>query len=263
MRLKFHKYHGTGNDFIMIDDRSGAVPPDFTGLIPGLCHRHFGIGADGVILLRAHPDADFEMVYYNPDGSQSLCGNGSRCAVAFAKQLGIFTGDSCQFMAYDGLHFAHIEGEQVHFKLSDNQNLERLEQDFFVDTGSPHYVKIVEDLEQHPVVVEGRQLRNTPRFLPGGTNVNFITLDKSKNAFHIRTYERGVEDETLSCGTGITAAALVAAQFGMQSPIAVHARGGDLQVAFQTTDGHFFTELFLIGPARMVFAGEIDIHQRK
>lgn len=257
MRLHFYKYHGTGNDFIMLDDREGQWSDDAGSLIPRLCDRHFGIGSDGLILIRNHEEADFEMVYFNPDGSQSLCGNGSRCAVAFAKDIGIIKGDSTTFMAYDGLHFAQFEGALVHLKMADNDSLEALENDFFADTGSPHYVQVVDNLPQFPVVEQGRAIRYSPPFSPGGTNVNFISLDKAANGLSIRTYERGVEDETLSCGTGITAAALVAAQKGLQSPVHIHARGGNLQVAFQQ-DGQRFTNLYLIGPAKFVFEGHID-----
>jgi diaminopimelate epimerase len=257
MRLHFYKYHGTGNDFIMIDDREGHWLEDPVALVPRLCDRHFGIGSDGLILIRNHQKVDFEMVYFNPDGSQSLCGNGSRCAVAFARDLGIISGESATFLAYDGFHFARIEGELIHLKMADNDNLQALEGNFFVDTGSPHYIQVVEDLAQWPVVEKGRAIRNAPQFSPGGTNVNFISLDPPSNGLTIRTYERGVENETLSCGTGITAAALVAARKGLHSPVHIHARGGELKVAFQK-EGPLFTELFLIGPAKFVFDGHID-----
>lgn len=244
----------------MIDDREGHWPAQAVSLVPRLCDRHFGIGSDGLILIRNHPEADFEMVYFNPDGSQSLCGNGSRCAVAFARDIGIIQGESTTFMAYDGLHFAHFEGELIHLKMADNDSLQAVEQDYFADTGSPHYVRVVDDLAEFPVVDQGRAIRYAPRFSPGGTNVNFISLNKIGNRLSIRTYERGVENETLSCGTGITAAALVAANKGLQSPVHVQARGGNLQVAFEK-DGSRFINLYLIGPAKFVFEGHIDTDQ--
>jgi diaminopimelate epimerase len=258
MSIAFFKYHGTGNDFIMIDDRDMALGSDFINQIPRLCHRHFGIGADGVILIRNHADYDFEMVYFNPDGSQSLCGNGSRCAVAFAKYLGMISGLETRFLAFDGPHYAKIDGEVIHLSMADNDNLRSLREDFFANTGSPHFVRVVRDLDTCPVVPEGRKIRYDDQFGAGGTNVNFISIDKEKNTLEIRTYERGVEDETWSCGTGITAASLAASRLGLKSPVDILAKGGRLSVSFDTDDSGCFKNIFLIGPAKFVFSGTIS-----
>ncbi|GJM28018.1 MAG: diaminopimelate epimerase [Cyclobacteriaceae bacterium] len=253
--INFHKYQGTGNDFIMIDDRMNGFDLSRIDLISRWCDRKFGIGADGVILIRDHPDYDFEMVYFNPDGTQSLCGNGSRCAVRFAESLGIVSA-SCKFMAVDGLHEGQIQGEQIRIKMHNVDTLLKTEEDYFVDTGSPHYVTLVKELANVDVVKEGRTIRNNPRFLPGGTNVNFV---QPKNGqVLVRTYERGVEDETLSCGTGVTAVALVMAAQGFESPVNISAAGGDLQVSFIKTPDKGYTEVYLSGPAEKVFEGIIQ-----
>jgi len=258
MTIPFYKYHGTGNDFIMIDNREGLLGPAFRNQIPALCHRHFGIGADGVILIQLHSDYDFEMVYYNPDGSQSLCGNGSRCAVAFARELKMVK-DKAIFLAYDGEHSAFIKDELIYLSMTDIEKVDTLEEDFFVNTGSPHYIKLVQSIQNFDVLTQGRKIRNSEPFEPNGTNVNFIELHVDDNSLHIRTYERGVEDETMSCGTGVTAAALIAAKLGFHSPVNVHAQGGNLQVSFHENAGGSYSDIHLIGPAVKVFQGEIEL----
>ncbi|MFC2187494.1 diaminopimelate epimerase [Peijinzhouia sedimentorum] len=258
MTIPFYKYHGTGNDFIMIDNREGLLGPAFRNQIPMLCHRHFGIGADGVILIQLHRDYDFEMVYYNPDGSQSLCGNGSRCAVAFARDLKMIK-DKAIFLAYDGEHSAFIENDQIHLSMADIEKVDTIADDYFVNTGSPHYIKLVQSIQNFDVVGNGRKIRYTEAFEPNGTNVNFVELHVDDNALHIRTYERGVEDETMSCGTGVTAAALTASELGFQSPVSVHAQGGDLQVSFEKDAGGIYSNIYLIGPAVKVFQGDIEL----
>lgn len=203
--ISFFKYQGTGNDFVMIDNRENVFPKDDLSLITKLCDRRFGIGADGVILIENTESSDFEMVYFNPDGSQSLCGNGSRCAVMFANQLGIIE-DKTKFMAIDGEHEAHIKEGRVHLLMHDVNEVEQIGEDFLIDTGSPHYIKYVTDLDQKDMIAEGRAIRYSDRFKAAGVNVNLI--EKQDDGLKIRTYERGVEGETLSCGTGCTAAAL-------------------------------------------------------
>lgn len=252
--VSFHKYQGTGNDFVMIDDREEQFPLHDLDLVARLCHRKFGIGADGVILIRNHAQYDFEMIYFNPDGSQSLCGNGSRCAVMFARHLGIIQ-DRVEFLAIDGPHQAFIDDQLVHLKMSDVPNIERTQQDYFVDTGSPHHVLFVEDVSNTAVHEQGRAIRNAPQYQPHGTNVNFV--ETKDDHLKVRTYERGVEDETLSCGTGVTAVALVSSLKGFNSPVSLETAGGELKVSFSPTDNGF-ADIYLIGPARAVFSGTFD-----
>ncbi len=254
MKISFTKYQGTGNDFVVIDNRSGHFPKTDRKVIARLCDRRFGIGADGLMLIEDHEQLDFRMIYFNSDGSQSLCGNGSRCAVSFARTLSII-GDSTHFETTDGVHDAFFEGNRVHFHLHDVGSLEKIGSDFFIDTGSPHYVRFVEDIEEVDVVREGREIRYSSAYAPGGTNVNFVEAGDPLKA---RTYERGVEAETLSCGTGVTAVAIAAASAGRPSPVHISTRGGDLSVSFRK-EGDTFTDLYLSGPATRVFAGEVDI----
>ena len=250
--INFFKYQGTGNDFIMIDDRAAEFDVHNLQLIEKLCHRRFGIGADGVILIREHPDFDFEMIYFNPDGSQSLCGNGSRCAVRFAQKLGMIK-DRCKFLAVDGPHEGSIVNGTIHIRMPDVGGIQHKDQSYFVDTGSPHHVEFVPGIAQWEVVEKGRKIRNS--YGPQGSNVNFVEL--AEKYVHVRTYERGVEDETLSCGTGVTAVAMVLAEKGHESPITINTSGGELQVAFEYHQGGF-TDVFLIGPAQEVFAGTFE-----
>ncbi len=260
MQITFFKYQGTGNDFILIDNRKGIA--SLTGeQIAQMCHRRFGIGADGLILLETEPGVDFRMVYFNSDGnSSSLCGNGGRCIVAFAKHLGIVTSKA-RFMAVDGLHEAMIDEEdRISLKMQDVKNMEIGPDFFFLDTGSPHYVRLVEGLESYDVVGEGRKVRNSARFEEAGTNVNF--LEKVDDEVFVRTYERGVEDETYSCGTGVTAAALVAAVRGLstnRNSCTVRTLGGNLEVTFEKVLEHNFYNIWLKGPARLVYTGDIAL----
>jgi diaminopimelate epimerase len=243
--LSFYKYQGTGNDFIMIDNRAQIFNKD-NFLISRLCDRKFGIGADGLILLEKHPECDFEMIYFNPDGSQSLCGNGSRCAVKFAHKLGIIS-DQTLFKAIDGFHEAFILNNLVHLKMSDVNEITFLDPDVFINTGSPHHISFKKNLADVDVLKEGRNIRYSNRYNQNGTNVNFVDLHDD-NSISIRTYERGVESETLSCGTGAVAASLAAATLG-----------GELQVSFKKVDEQKFEDIFLIGPAELVFTGTFKI----
>ena len=255
--LHFYKYQGTGNDFVMLDNREQQFDRKNIALVKQLCHRKYGIGADGLILIENHPNADFEMVYYNSDGSQSLCGNGSRCAVHFARFLGIIE-DNAQFIAIDGLHEAYMIKEQVFLRMHNVNKVERYEEDMFINTGSPHYIRFVKELTKVNMVEEGRKIRNSDIFKKEGTNVNFAEPTE-EGKLYVRTYERGVEDETLSCGTGVTAVALASSYLGYKSPIKLVTPGGQLQVAFNVKGEESFTDIYLSGPATMVFAGKIKV----
>ncbi len=255
MHLDFYKYQGTGNDFVMIDDRALVFPMENKKLIGHLCDRKMGIGADGVILIQNHPDLDFKMVYFNPDGSQSLCGNGSRCAIAFAKALGIIK-EKTVFETTDGVHDAFFDGDIVHFHLHDVKEVSQFGQDWFINTGSPHYVKIVESTDKVDIIPEGSSIRYSDRF-EGGTNVNFV--EKTKDGIVVRTYERGVENETLSCGTGVTACAIASSFFNYESPVKVATKGGELTVSFDQTENNTFENIYLAGPAKFVFKGNIEL----
>ncbi len=254
MELKFYKYQGTGNDFVMVDNRAGVFDITNTSLVAKLCHRRFGIGADGFILLENEPGFDFKMVYFNSDGNQSsMCGNGGRCLVQFAHDLGVI-GDRTCFLATDGPHDAYLEKGLVHLKMIDVDQIEKNEDHFYMNTGSPHYVTSVKDIKTYPVFEEGREIRYNSRFKEKGTNVNFT--EKKGDLLYVRTYERGVEDETYSCGTGVTAAALAASYSGMLSPVRIHTLGGELSISFKKTETGF-NEIYLIGPALRVFEGTI------
>lgn len=258
-QLEFYKYQGTGNDFILIDNRQQAFDRKNLKLVKSLCHRRYGIGADGLILIENHPDADFEMVYFNSDGSQSLCGNGSRCAVHFARQLGII-GDNAQFVAIDGLHEAYMIKEQVYLRMHNVNKVERFEEDMFIHTGSPHYIRFVKELTKVNVPEEGRKIRHSDLFKTEGTNVNFVEPTEEGKVY-VRTYERGVEDETLSCGTGVTAVALACSYLGYQSPVKLVTPGGQLQVAFKPAGEDSFSDIYLSGPATFVFKGSIPLEK--
>ncbi|GHA70080.1 diaminopimelate epimerase [Pontibacter akesuensis] len=260
MAISFYKYQGTGNDFVMVDNRKHNFPADDEALVKSLCDRRTGVGADGLILLQNHPDYDFEMVYYNADGRVgSMCGNGARCTVRFARQLGVIEDVAC-FLAADGEHQASVERDLIQLKMHDVKEVEQIGEDFYLNTGSPHYVRFVEDVELLDVYEEGRAIRYNERFNEVGTNVNFVQR-LSDNEIFVRTYERGVEDETLSCGTGVTAAALVAGMKGMQSPVKVKVLGGELQVAFEQHETGGFKHIYLMGPARQVFSGTVPLQQ--
>ena len=255
MEIPFTKYQGTGNDFVLIDNREGLFPRNDLNLIKKLCDRKFGIGADGLMLIQSAKDADFQMVYFNADGSESLCGNGSRCSIHFARTLGIID-DHTAFITTDGAHQAFFKEDWVHFQLHDINSVQEQGEDYFVENGSPHHIQFVDDLEHCDVVTTGREIRFSEQYQPSGTNVNFVQIESE--GISVRTYERGVEDETLSCGTGVTAAAIVAAMKGMRSPIRIKTRGGKLQVTFEK-DGDTFKNIFLAGPATPVFKGKIEI----
>lgn len=257
MNLKFVKYQATGNDFILIDNRDGKIVLSQQQIIQ-LCDRKFGIGADGLILIEQSADAPFHVNYYNSDGSQSLCGNGSRAAVSFAASLTLLK-DKTSFIAYDGLHDAELMPSGiVHLRMNDTRPVDASSEDLFVNTGSPHVIRFVTNIQNYPVFEEGRKVRYSDTYKPGGTNVNFVEL-QDNNTLFVRTYERGVENETLSCGTGVTAAALAATTQGYTSPVKIKTLGGELSVAFKKGVNAEFTDIYLIGPAQKVFEGEIAL----
>jgi diaminopimelate epimerase len=276
--MKFWKYQGAGNDFVMVDQRSQRwlTRADQTR-IAQLCDRRFGIGADGLILLELCNGYDFEMIYFNADGREStMCGNGGRCIAAFAHHLGL-VNDQCKFLAIDGPHEATIlPGRNaavalprpsdlcwVELHMTDVDSVEQHDGTFVLNTGSPHYVRFVENLSDLNMIAEGRAVRYSERWKNNGINVNFCSTGRQQKGINIRTYERGVEDETLACGTGVTAAAISAfirqnEPFGeFETP--VHAQGGDLSVRFTAQPDGRFTDIWLCGPAMRVFEGSIDI----
>lgn len=255
MQFTFYKYQGTGNDFVIIDNRQDIFPKNDTKLIAHICDRKFGIGADGLILLENHPKLDFKMVYYNADGNQSsMCGNGGRCLVHFAKFLGIITSEAT-FEAIDGAHRADISEEgTVSLKMNDVVKINREKDYIFLDTGSPHHISLCDTLDTFNVQAEGAKLRHN-LYGKEGANINFVK-PLNDNNFAVRTYERGVEAETLSCGTGVTAVALAMhhSDKTQAEEVVLHTPGGQLKVRFQKTDGGY-NEIYLIGPAVQVFKG--------
>jgi diaminopimelate epimerase len=255
MPIKFFKYQSTGNDFVLIDNRENLFPSENKALIQKLCDRKFGIGADGLILLAGSEMADFDMQYYNANGSLgSFCGNGSRAIVSFAQYLGIVK-DTANFEAYDGLHEATISEDIIKVKMADVQNGRQLLNGTFIDTGSPHYIEFADNLDNIDVEQRGRAVRNLAIFEPDGSNINYVEkLGQGK--IRVRTYERGVEHETLSCGTGVTAAAIIAATSNEENIVAISTLGGELKVKFESTDGGYHN-IWLSGPTEMVFTGEL------
>ena len=258
MQIEFYKYQGTGNDFVMIDNRKNVFDKANLKAVQQLCDRRFGVGADGLILIENIEDLDFNMIYFNADGTQSFCGNGSRCAVAFAKHLGVIEKQA-MFLSTDGEHEAWInDAGEVSLKMHDVENIEKGEGYYFINTGSPHYIVKVDDVAAINVKEAGAVIRYNERFKAEGTNVNFVKF--ADGELDIRTYERGVEDETLSCGTGVTAAALSLVDVNKLTSgvIYVNAAGGNLKVGFKR-DGNVFSDIWLIGPAQYVFKGSIEI----
>ena len=263
MDLQFYKYQGTGNDFVMIDDRNGLFDADNHELIALLCNRRFGVGSDGLILLQQVDGYDFRMVYFNADGYEgSMCGNGGRCTVAFAYDLGIFTTET-SFIAVDGPHEAtrHTDGI-IDLKMIDLDTFNKDGEAYFMNTGSPHHVDFVDDLTKFDVIGTGSAIRNDLKRYPEGTNVNFV--ETLTNGIEVATYERGVEDETLSCGTGVTASCIAFHQTymlgtaGKNIEIPVVVKGGQLKVKFDTADNKY-SNIWLCGPALRVFEGTFKI----
>lgn len=261
MKIHFYKYQGAGNDFILVDNRKNTVNHHDAKLIAGLCDRRFGIGADGIMFLQDKEGYDFEMVYYNADGQpSSMCGNGGRCIVAFAKFLGLIDTET-DFLAVDGPHHAKISetGNWVSLQMIDVDTVNMDNEAYVLNTGSPHYVTFATDLANKNVYADGYAIRNNDTYKANGINVNFV--EPAKTGYFVRTFERGVEDETYACGTGVTAVALAMAKHynqtgNIQTPIKV--LGGDLNIRFNY-DGNRFSDIFLEGPAKLVFEGDVEI----
>jgi diaminopimelate epimerase len=259
MSIPFVKYSGTGNDFICIDDRNLNFPHGNISVIQTMCDRHFGIGSDGLMLIRHHSDCDFEMIFFNPDGSKSLCGNGSRCSVHFARQLGLAKTEG-KFTTTDGIHhYQFIEDKIVEISMSNVAEVSQIKEMDFVNTGSPHLIVPMRGLEEFDILTEGRKWRYDECFEElGGTNVNFVKVLNS-DSLEMRTYERGVENETLSCGTGVTAAALSHKKNKSGTHrVDVHTKGGKLSVSFENNE-RGFSNIRLLGPVLRIFEGVYDV----
>lgn len=258
--MQFYKYQGTGNDFVMIDNRQNQFPKNNTKLIEQLCDRRFGIGADGLILLENDAEFDFKMVYYNSDGNESsMCGNGGRCIVAFANKLGIIN-NKATFMAIDGLHYATIDSNGVISLQMKDVDTISIQPDYcFLNTGSPHHVVMVTNLQNYDVKNNGAKIRYSNLYGKAGSNVNFVE-QIDQDHFAVRTYERGVEDETLSCGTGATAVAIAMHATGKTATnkVDITVQGGSLKVTFDNNNG-LYQQVYLIGTATYVYEGTIKI----
>ena len=261
MTLHFFKYQGTGNDFVVADNRDGRYNTITTDQIRRLCDRRFGIGADGFMLLSNKEGFDFEMTYYNSDGRQgTMCGNGGRCIVKFTYQLGIHR-ETYHFLAVDGPHDAEIDPDgTVSLRIKDVDRIQKIHGDFVLNTGSPHYVKLVNDVMDLDVYKKGRDIRFSKDYEEQGINVNFVEQLEDVDHILVRTYERGVEEETYSCGTGVTAAALVCYhnENGFND-VAVKTLGGNLSVEYDRLEDDRYTNIWLCGPAQMVYEGEVAI----
>ena len=257
--IPFTKYQGTGNDFIMIDERNLPKPLLSIDTIKKLCNRRFGVGADGLIIIRKDEHLDFYVDYYNADGTQSFCGNGARCSVKFAQEIGLI-GIACHFNAIDGSHEATINGNgDVKLLMSPVKHVEMEEnQSYITDTGSPHYIRFVEDIEAIDIVDFGKSIRFSERYKQLGINVN--TAEIKENCILVKTYERGVEDETYSCGTGVTAVALAAALNNEKNKgcTAIQTKGGTLRVHWEKT-ALGFDNIYLEAPANKVYEGHVEI----
>ena len=259
MKINFFKYQGAGNDFILIDHTQSPLKNIDNKLIEQLCHRRFGVGADGLMFITRHKEYDFEMLYFNADGQAgSMCGNGGRCIVAFAKHLGIIDRET-NFLAVDGPHYARISenGEWIDLQMIDVDTITNDGEAYVLNTGSPHYVAFQEELDQYDVYQNGKAIRNNSTYQEKGINVNFVE-DKGDHLF-VRTYERGVEDETYACGTGVTAVAMAVAKHKNQTghiTTDIRVLGGNIKIEFDF-DGKSFTNVFLCGPAKLVFEGAV------
>lgn len=258
MKISFSKYHGTGNDFVILDNRDGSYSSLNLEQIKFICDRRFGIGSDGLMMLENAEGYDFKMRYFNADGKEgSMCGNGGRCLVQFAKDCGIVKS-TYHFIASDGPHEAIIlESGLIKLKMQDVEGVEEHQQYKILNTGSPHFIQYVDHLDAFDVYKEGKAIRYSDTFKEEGINVNFVT--RLSDGIRIRTYERGVEDETLSCGTGATASALATAEKEGPQIIKVKVQGGELSIAFNKVGMQCFNDIWLIGPAQFVYSGEISI----
>jgi len=258
MTIVFNKYQGTGNDFIIIDNRKQLIKPEDSTLINKLCDRRFGIGADGVILICASNQYDFEMKYFNSDGLEgSMCGNGGRCSSAFAIKEKM-ADNNLSFKAIDGVHKAYFENGIIRLQMNDVHDPRQIKTNYFINTGSPHCVSFRKEIDKIDVNTEGKSIRMSDDYAPDGTNVNFVEI--IDNGIYVRTFERGVEGETLSCGTGVTASAIASVLSGQidTNPVKVITRGGNLSVSFRV-NGNTISDIWLSGPATFVYEGLIYI----
>lgn len=253
--MNFYKYQGCGNDFIILDGRKENLNPS-EEWIAKVCHRRFGIGADGLMILEPSEQADFQMKYFNSDGkSSTFCGNGGRCIVRFAQERGIIS-ETANFLFDGNLYSAHLHEDLISLKMQDVLEIENNGEDFVLDTGSPHYVHFEENIDEIDLLTYARKIRYSDTY-PKGINVNLV--QKDQDHLYMRTYERGVEDETYSCGTGVVAAALASVYKNNsdKNTIAVHTKGGNFEVKFRRLENGF-QDIHLIGPAEFVFQGNID-----
>jgi len=259
MKFNFFKYHGTGNDFIIIDNRLNTISLTKKN-IEIICHRRFGIGADGLMLLENNAELDFNMRYFNSDGNEgTMCGNGGRCLTAFAKKMGIVT-NTAKFNSIDGVHHAKISDNNIiSLQMQNVHEIKEVNKNFFLNTGSPHYVLFKENVKEIDVFNRGHEIRYSGEFAPNGTNVNFVEI--LNDELFVRTYERGVEDETYSCGTGVTASAICASKYldSDKNSFDIITKGGNLNVSFTKKGINDFSNIWLTGPATFVFEGEINI----
>ncbi len=261
MTHTFYKYQGTGNDFVIFDNRRGSFDNLTVKQVKHICDRRFGVGADGLMLLNVKPGYDFEMIYYNSDGNKSsMCGNGGRCLVQFAFDAGIHKY-IYRFVAIDGEHEAEIDNNGlIRLKMQDVNKVEEHSSFAILNTGSPHFVKFANDIANIDVVETGRDIRYGKQFAAEGINVNFVE-NTGEDSIYVRTYERGVEDETLSCGTGVTASALVSAHNSRGfNRVEVKTPGGNLSVEYNKIDETHFDNIWLCGPAELAFKGEIELN---
>lgn len=259
MKIPFSKYHGTGNDFIILDNRQSSFDKLSTAQIQFLCDRHFGIGADGLMTIQNDPKYDFRMVYFNSDGKGgSMCGNGGRCITRYAQKLGLVE-KTAHFITIDGAHEASIDDNNIKLLMTDVSFIDKEPDYFHLNTGSPHYVTFVKDVISLDVVTEGRRIRYSDTFKAKGTNVNFVEI--SDKSIFVRTYERGVEDETLSCGTGVVASSIASTydKPNGEYNIFITTKGGELSVSFSKISNENYQHIFLTGPAEFVFEGEITL----
>lgn len=261
MKIPFNKYHGAGNDFIIIDNRHSEFSKLSTKQIAFLCDRHFGIGADGLMSIQNDTNYDFRMVYYNSDGKEgSMCGNGGRCITRFAQKLGLIK-QSAHFITIDGVHDSFINENKIKILMTDVSFIDKEFGYFHLNTGSPHYVTFVKDVLSMNIFTEGKKIRYSDKFKTKGTNVNFV--EKTDSGIIVRTYERGVEDETLSCGTGAVASAIVHAYDHPNGEYNTHikTKGGELTVSFKKISNENYQQIYLTGPAEFVFEGEIILSE--
>ncbi len=260
MKISFSKYQGTGNDFVMLDNLNGQYDSLTIPQIQLICDRRFGVGSDGLIKINSHNSSDFEVEYFNSDGSKSFCGNGARCSVAFAETLGVNVSDT-SFLGIDGLHKASKNQDVISLEMGDVSEIRKIENDFVIYTGSPHYIRFIDAINDLDIVQFGKRVRYSEEFKNEGINVNLVEIVDANNLI-VNTYERGVEDETLSCGTGVTACVLAFAyqtQLLGEHKVSVKVKGGNLSVFFNQETLGKFTTIHLIGPGQFVFSGEINV----